>query len=57
MYDNTVTFEVHYTGYDNFDYFMEFNDLEQSIEFAHDAIAHGCHCIDIVDSDGNEYPY
>lgn len=57
MYKDIVMFEVHYTGYDGFDYFMEFDDLEQSIEYAHDAISHGCHCVNIVDSHANEYQY
>jgi hypothetical protein len=50
-------YHVHFVGYDGIDYCNPFSDLELAKSEAVSYSEHGCHCIIIVDDNGNEYPF
>lgn len=57
MSSDAMTFTVDYVGYDGRDYSNDFEDLATAQREAVSYSEHGCHCITITDSNGDEHSW
>lgn len=57
MSSDAMTFTVDYVGYDGRDYSRDFDDLAEAQREAVSYSEHGCHCITITDSSGDEHAW